>query len=358
VPDAVSAAWLSALSRAGVGVSWAGPTIPATAIEAFPATDPAGGVVVLTSAPSSSARVLSDGLGPLDTLSAGASNVRLASLEGDVVLTVDRQPSRSQVPDPRSPRRVLVTGAAGWEAKFVIAALEESGWNVDAHLFVAPDRDVKQGAPGALDTARYAAAVLLDSAGAESAGGLEVFVRNGGGVVIAGEANRASRVSSIIAWRAIKREIAPLGTLAGDSAWRGLSRLPLVVDSARVVAIETRSGGAELVARRHVAGRAIGVGYDQTWRWRMAGGDSSRVEHREWWSRVVASVALRPSLAGKGRSGAAPLANLMSVLGPPSQSLRVLPAALSPAVLSNLLGAIVLASLLAEWLSRRARGAK
>ena len=48
VPDAPSLAWLAALRRAGVGVSWGG-AIPALAVETYPSNDPAGGVVVLTS---------------------------------------------------------------------------------------------------------------------------------------------------------------------------------------------------------------------------------------------------------------------------------------------------------------------
>jgi len=349
--------WLAALHRAGVGVSWAGPAIPPTALETFPATDPAGGVNVLTSAPAAATRILGDALGPVDTLTGRTISVQFASFEGDATLTVGSQPARAGVASHGPARRVFVTGAAGWEAKFVIAALEESGWIVDAHVFVAPDHDVTQGSPAALDTARYAAAVLLDSTGAESARGLEAFVRNGGGVVLAGDAHLASRAAAITTWRAGKREVAPLGTLAGDSAWRGLSRFPLQpASAARAIVVEQRGAEAALVARRHYAGRVVGVGYDQTWRWRMAGGDSSRVQHREWWSRIVAGVAFRP--ATTAATGAAPLASLYATLGSPAGSVRVLPAALAPSVLSNLLGAIVFATLLTEWMLRRARGAK
>jgi hypothetical protein len=252
---------------------------------------------------------------------------------------------------------VFVSGTAGWEAKFVIAALEEAGWAVDANVFVAPDHDVTQGVPTALDTARYAAAVFLDSASAASSRGLEKFVRDGGGVVLAGDANSASRTASLTAWRALKREVAPLGTLAGDSSWRGLSRVPLEVASdARAVVLERRSGRAELVARRHFAGRVAAVGYDQTWRWRMTGGDSSRVEHRTWWSHVVAGVAQRPPFASAVPTGAAPLASLYDVLGQPSDPVSALPIAINRDIVSTLLGALALAALMAEWWLRRARG--
>lgn len=360
-PDAASLAWLAALRGAGVGISWAGPAIADLALETYPPGDPAGGVIVATSARPSATQVLSDALGPLDTLTGGPAVVRLASVEGGITATSGAQRAHVEATPPLATRRVFVSGAAGWEAKFVVSALEERGWLVDAHLFVGPGRDVLQGARAGLDTSRYAAAVLLDSAAAEGARGVESFARSGGGVVLAGDASLASRVSGVIGWRAGERETAPLGTRAGDTAWRGLSRLPLgSVGDRRALTIESRSGSATVAARRHHAGRIVGVGYDQTWRWRMAGGEESVAAHREWWSRIVASVAARRATAGADSitSGAAPLAMLHARLGPPSQSVRSLPGALSRGSLSSLLGVLVLTALLAEWLLRRTRGAR
>ena len=133
-------------------------------------------------------RVVSDALGPLDTVGSALGAVRLASVEGNVTVTAGRQHARAYAPASERPRRVFVSGGAGWEAKFVIAALEERGWTVDADLFVGPDRDVRQGAAAPLDTARYSAVVLLDSTAAERARGVERFARAGGGVVLAGDA--------------------------------------------------------------------------------------------------------------------------------------------------------------------------
>jgi hypothetical protein len=354
VPSGATRDWMAALRATGVGVSWSSGGISSVALEASAAGEPSGGVVVRSSSPASEVRVLGDALGTIDTLRGATTSVRLASVEGDVILTSGRQPAKSPVPSPQSPKRLLVVGAASWEAKFVIAALEESGWTVDAHLFLAPDHDVTQGSPAALDTARYAAAIFVDSAGAEWARGVEAFVRNGGGLVLAGDASAASRVAPLLAWRTGKHEKARLGTVPGDTAWRGLSRVPLEVSGTRAITIERRGDHAALVARRYHAGRVIGVGYDQTWRWRMAGGDSSRVEHRDWWSRVVASVVQPVSKA----SGAAPLAQLFDVLGPPSAAVSVAPVALTPAFLSNLLGALALGALLSEWMLRRSRGGR
>jgi hypothetical protein len=157
-----------------------------------------------------------------------------------------------------------------------------------------------------------------------------------------------------------RRETAPLGTLSADTSWRGLSRVPFdTIVGRRAIPLERRSGRAVVIARRHFAGRVVAVGYDQTWRWRMAGGDQGGTEHREWWSRVVASVAARPLVSGADSltTSAAPLASLHRVLGPPTASVRVAPVLVSRNAISSLLGLIILATLLAEWLLRRSRGA-
>jgi hypothetical protein len=365
VPDAAGVAWLAALRGAGVGVSWSGNTIPDVALETYAAVDPAGGVFVLTSAPA--AAVLSDALGPVDTLSGNTpARVRVPGVEGEITLTSGVQPARAAAPASHGARRVFVTGAAGWEAKFVIAALEETGWTVDARLFVGPGHEVVQGggARGGLDTSRHAAVVLLDSTAAEVTRGVEPFARAGGGVVLAGDANRGTRMSGLVAWRARKRETAPLGTLAGDTAWRGLSRAPFdTIAGRRAIPLEIRNGKPIVAARRHYAGRVVAVGYDQTWRWRMAGGDNGPAAHRDWWSRIVASVAARtiiPGQAGDIRTpaGSAPLASLHNVLGPPSATALALSPALPSNLLAHLLGLVCLVALLAEWMLRRARGAR
>ena len=288
-------------------------------------------------------------------------SVRLASIEGNVTVTSGPQHARAGAPTSERPRRVFVSGGAGWEAKFVMAALEERGWIVDADLFVGPGRDVRQGAAAPLDTSRYSAVVLLDSTAAERARGIERFARSGGGVVLTGDANRASQAARIVAWRPGRREIAPLGTPAGDTSWRGLSRAALdSLAGRRAITLEERGGRPVVAARRYFAGRVVGVGYDQTWRWRMEGGDSSVAQHRDWWSRIVGSVAARraTSVADSVTTGAAPLARLHEVLGPPSQAARPLPAAFSAGGLSNLLAAVLLSSLLGEWVLRRKRGAR
>jgi hypothetical protein len=202
--------------------------------------------------------------------------------------------------------------------------------------------------------------ILLDSAAAETVRGVEEFVRAGGGVVVAGDASRGRRVAELVAWRAGTRETATLGTLPGDTVWRGLSRVPLWLTSAgAALPLEVRGDVPVVVARRHYAGRVAGVGYDATWRWRMAGGENGVAEHRAWWSRLVSSVAARPPvIESDAIASAAPVAALHDALGPPSASGATPGTALPRAALANLLGLIALSALLGEWLLRRARGAR
>jgi hypothetical protein len=356
VPDATNIAWLAALRGAAVRVSWAASEIPAVALETYPAADPAGGTIVLASAPG----VLSDDLGPLDTVPPHASASRVAIVEGSLALTSGRQSARADVSLGSAPRRVFVSGSAGWEAKFIIGALEDRGWSVDARIAVLPGQDVRQGPRAPLDTARYAAVILLDSAAAESIGGVERFVRDGGGLVLAGSANAARRIAPLVAWRVRAREAAPLGTSASDSAWRGLSRLPFdTLPDRRAVAVERRNGKLLVAARRYYAGRVMGVGYDQTWRWRMMGGDNGLAEHGALWSRLVASAISQPYLASRRlTTGSAPLVALHAALGAPTAVAHARPPALPASAPTHALAGLALASLLAEWLLRRSRGAR
>ena len=370
VPDAATSHWLAALRRAGMRITWAG-DIPPSAMEVFRSAAPSGEVVVLASTTARSA-VVADELGPIDTLrAAGAVSIRLAAVQQAVTLRAGAHRARALEPDReptaesgevragrREPGALFVAGAASWEAKFVIAALEEDGWRVDARLFVAPGAEVVQGSVRApLDTATHAAVILIDSVAAETVRGVVAFVRAGGGAVLAGNASRARRVAPLLAWRARPREVAPLGTLPGDTLWRGLSRVPLALATSRsALALETRGSAATVVARRHYAGRVVAVGYDETWRWRMAGGANSVAEHRDWWTRIVGSVAARPSAARAPTSGAAPLAALHDVLGSPASPATPARSGFPRDIASGIFGLIAFAALVGEWLLRRARG--
>lgn len=351
VPGATERDWLAALRDAGVAVQWTGDIAP-VALETYPAIEPSGGAFALVAAPTRS--TVSDSLGPIDTLDVAPVIVRVGDVRGSITLTTGAQIARAPATSVVAPRRVIVAGSASWETKFVIAALEEAGWQVDARLHVRADAVVGAGGIIVPDTARYSAVVLVDTA-ARMVAGLDAFVRAGGGVVLAGESSRLRHVAPLVAWRAGPRESAPLGTLPGDTLWRGLSRVPFVdIDTARAIVLERRTNPV-IVARRHYRGRVLAVGYDETWRWRMAGGAHSVGEHGAWWSRQVASVAFRSPPTRNLATGSAPLAALHASLGPAGPA--VLPSTAWPrALLGNLLGAIALASLLAEWFLRRLRG--
>ena len=352
VPGARERDWLAALRDAGVAVQWTGDIAP-LALETYPAADPAGGTFALVSAPPRSS--VGDSLGAIDTLDVAPALVRVGDARGGITLASGSQVAHAATAPAPAPRRVLVTGSASWEAKFLIAALEEAGWQVEARLRVRPDNFVLQGGGIAPDTSRHAAVVVVDTV-AELLPGLDAFVRAGGGLVLAGAASRARVASSLVAWRVARREAAPLGTVPDDTLWRGQSRVMFSnVDTTRAIVLERRGANPVIVARRHYGGRVLAVGYDETWRWRMGGGATSVADHRAWWSRHVASVALRPALAQDIATGAAPLAALHASLGSPAEINGTGPT-VPRSLLANLLGALALGALLAEWLVRRLRG--
>ncbi|HYC52903.1 MAG TPA: hypothetical protein VEB19_17445 [Gemmatimonadaceae bacterium] len=372
VPDARSRAWLVALRGAATSVSWSSNAIQPVALETVASVEPAGGAIILAAAGSTDSSVrrsdsltaastvmLSDALGTIDSVDIGSGpvSVRLGDHQGLLTLTSGQQPARVAVPASPSARRVLVSGAAGWEAKFIIAALEEAGWRVDASLFVGPGHLVAQSMTPSADTSRHAAVVLVDTVGAALVRGVEPFVRQGGGLVLVGDASRRREVASLIAWRAGRRANAPLGTPPGDTSWHGLTRVPFEVNRDHAIVLARHDGQALVAARRHYAGRVIAVGHDDTWRWRMAGGANSVAEHRAWWSRTVASVAQRHAPATTVATGAAPVASLYRELGVPSGTTRTPPVIPRQAIM-NVLGAIAFATLLVEWLMRRLRGAR
>ncbi|MHB1299107.1 MAG: hypothetical protein ACYC0B_11315, partial [Gemmatimonadaceae bacterium] len=144
------------------------------------------------------------------------------------------------------------------------------------------------------------------------------------------------------------------------------------------VVLERRDSEVAAAARRVGAGRVVQMGYAETWRWRMQGEGASVSEHRDYWSRLVGAVAAArykatsdvaasDAIAAPGtiasrntvrEANAAPLASTVHALGAP---LAASPAAATgrgrQAPLPIWLGPLILALLVAEWASRRTRGA-
>jgi len=352
--------WLVALRRADIGVRWSDDGIVPLMIEAERRPDPAGVVTLRVTGPVGAAVLLSDDLGPLDSLTLGVlgASVRLAAVAGTVRATIgsgDRRVMASATPPPIVNRRHLVLlGAAGWESKFVAAALEERGWAVDSRLAVAPGIAVIQGKPFPLDTARHAAVIALDSTAAAYAGAIVNFGRQGGGVVLGPDgASGAASLRALAPGRGgVRVHPAPLSGRPASRERLGLHDLaPLVADA---IPLERRGVHVAVAVRRAGAGRVAQVGYLETWRWRMEGGTDGVAAHRTWWAALVASVAYGSESDAGGTGGdPAPRAALISALGDP-----VPPASRSPRTLFPFALAVLGFGMFGEWLSRRLRGVR
>src|SRR5688500_12282971 len=354
--------WLAALRSAGSALTWSG-NLPAAGIEVQPVASPRGGLAVLAAAPNANRINLTDEIGSLDTADARSGGARFAipSASGGIRATVGGTIAATRLADSVLVKRVLVLGNAGWESKFVVAALEEDGWKVDAQMRVAPAISVTQGSINPIDTSRYSAVIALDESAAAHASDIVRYAASGGGVVIAGT---AASIDAFVPIRAGApgRSIAG-ALLASDPGATTLKSVPLVpIASMRsdAIALDRRDGAIAAAARRHVAGRVLQQGYVDTWRWRMGGGDASLTDHRAWWTRAVAGIAYAPRIAlpAADRPDAAPVAGLIAALGEPSP--RAGPSLASAAGSISLwwLFALLSLSLIGEWASRRMRGAR
>jgi hypothetical protein len=363
-PDPMTRDWMRALARAGTAMRWStSRLLTPSAMVAEPAADPYGTTRVRVASHTGEPVALIDAAGMIDTLPQGGNaEFELGVVAGDVRARGSTFVARTTTRDTVVLRAVLVLGAAGWEPKFTIAALEERGWRVAARLRVAPGVDVTQGALASIDTAQYAAVVVLDSTAAPWAGAIARYARDGGGVVLAGGAARLPSLATVAPGGVGRRIAGVAGAIASATPRGGLGAFPVASPRADAVVLEARDGTPVVAARRVAAGRVVQVGYDETWRWRMGGGDEAVRAHREWWSRLVSSVAYAPLVPVSPPMGAvvdpAPLAALYSALGAPS-SLDVAPAQpRNAATVARILFLLVVGPLLLEWVSRRLRGAR
>lgn len=360
---------LAARARAGDAVTWSG-DVAAVATSSEPVRDPSARTRI--SAVSDGAVALADSLGELDSLPAGGGSITASGLRGAVRVrdgltgaSAGAAASASETARAgAAPGRVFVLGRVGWEAKFTIAALEEDGWEVDARLRLSDTLRVTQGASRMPVSGTHAVVVALDTAFGADAAQLMRFVRAGGGLVLAGEAAAAPAITSLAPARASARRTA---RIAGEpdafdtgEPLHALPLIPLTTLRADAVVIERRDAFVAVAARRVAAGRVVQSGVEETWRWRMQGGASGAREHREWWTRLVSAAAgSAPSATAAGAprvvDASAPRAALVQQLGHAVPSAPIFPS--DPRPLPAWLGAITLALLVAEWASRRARGA-
>lgn len=412
-PSLIERDWLSALPGAGTRMKWSGSALVPSALALLPVADPAGGFDLAVAAPDGSSVIVGDSLGREDTLKSLGAGVRvhLPGSSPDVAVRVGSIASRAVVRDSLRRGRLLLLGAAGWEAKFVTAALEERGWTVDAHLAVAPGGDVSQGTPAGtgnatapvapplgppppqvssvvpgfrsgrgvqasplllaiperaepasqtslripIDTGRYSAVIALDSTAAREALRIARFVRSGGGLVLWPEAAAHPALRDLAPARPDDLVGEPGRKIVRPLRAESLAVRPLVSLHADAVVLERVGSHVTLAGRRIGLGRVVETGYVEFWRLRLAGDQSSVERHRNWLARVVAGVAFtrrEPLTTLPG--DAAPLAALIDRLGPPEDA-PSLSAALAADPLSPWIIGVIAAALLLEWLSRRLR---
>jgi hypothetical protein len=360
--------WLDSTRARGLAASVSRAAAPGAPIDVRVATSPGRTLA------------LRDAGGVLDSVAStdAVMSWRLRSASTPLRVELGRSALTAGVPDSTRARRVLVFAQPGWEGKFVVAALEEAGWLVDGSLRVSPSGRVTIGAPQRLDTARYAAVVMLDSMAVDGAL-LAQFVTRGGGLVLGGDALRVPALAALRPARATELRGAIAGGLLTETPRHGLEAWELdVAGDAVVLDVDGGDHAHEepaLVARRLGAGRVVAMPYRETWRWRMQGSDDGLSQHRSWWqAAITTAVGVAPAAAGAGDremlpGAAAPYADLVARVGAaarPGTAQGVsptgderersgdIPLPLRPWVL--LLSAVM--ALLAEWSSRRLRGAR
>jgi hypothetical protein len=131
---------------------------------------------------------------------------------------------------------------------------------------------------------------------------------------------------------------------------------PVVALAGDALVLERQGDRISVAARREGMGRVIQVGYLDLWRWRMAGAENAVEAHRAWLARLVAGVAYTGATARRVQpADAAPVATLIDRLGPPTAAAPLTPAGLIDRW-SGWIFAVICLALLAELVSRRARG--
>lgn len=355
---------LRAVSRAGTQVTWSSTSLQPLAMSSARLREPGGAVRVTIAAVApvelSDALAIIDSVVPMaagSTVIASEPSGSLRATEGKISATVESGPMVPLHP-------VLVLGRASFEAKFVMAALEERGWTVDARLVVAPGASVNQGKVATVDTAHFSAVIALDTSLGTAGAQLARYVRSGGGLILLGDAANAAAVMALAPARAGTRNLALTRDVQDKTPLNGLPLQTLEPLRSDAVRLGARAGKLALAARREGAGRVLQVGYTETWRWRMQGGDDAMVAHRLWWSRLVASIAYADVRRDESSSAmntdgnsaeGAPLARIYDAFGPPSTPST---GATTSGGLPAWLFPLICMLLLAEWASRRFRGVR
>jgi hypothetical protein len=354
LPDGPQRDWLVALRRTGTRVVWHAPDSSGSAavMTALPA--PASVPRLTVVSPTFGSVSISDDLGVIDSVPGGGVRTWRLSSVGSARVRAGASAPVAAVRDSFEVRPVLVVGTAGWEAKFVIAALEESGWPVSARLMVGPGAIVRQGSAQRVDTGSISAVVVLDSVSAIDAGELRRFVSAGGGLVAAGAGTMHGAVRGIRAAQVAGRIGGEIGGLRSDAPRTGLAARTFTAGAGAVI-LERRGGAPVIAAARVGSGRVVAVGYEDTWRLRMTpDAGEAPARHRQWWSDLVSSVAYARPVSRSGvDTDEAPFAAAVQALGAPGAGSL---GGGSSIPWNGLLFVFAMLALLSEWASRRLRG--
>jgi hypothetical protein len=358
-PGPSARAWLRALAAAGVNISWSGDPAP-LAVAAMPVRDPFGGSTLAMVGLGETRVGVADAAGPVDSL-AGTGGAATLSLRAPVppLIVTDGEVAATTRPHATSIiRPVLVLGRASWETKFVIAALEERGWRVVSRTVVAPGVETSVESVLPIDTSRFSAVVVTDSTGAAFARAIAAYVRTGGGLVVAGDAASIQGLAAISPGRPGRRVAPPMVFEASEARLELLGFHPVTGPGRDALSLREDRGRTAVAVRREELGRVVQVGYDESWRLRMSGGDEGTARHGDWWNRLVSTVAYAPevlSAAAPSEADPAPRAALFHALGEPAQASVAAPQSPRDWRRPELLVLLILILLL-EVGSRRARG--
>ncbi|MBR9988350.1 MAG: hypothetical protein KFH98_01280 [Gemmatimonadetes bacterium] len=245
--------------------------------------------------------------------------------EWRIVVESDQALTGGWAVEAGEPRVLVAAGPATPEARFVVAALEESGAAVELRQPLG--HGLAAGGAGAAIPAtaealrEYDVVIVLDGAhldGARRAALASYASDLGGGVLLAiadtllhlmgladGPQPAARSVTPDALYWQTPAELLRLpgtdvvtgaGVRAGADG--GAARADIVAGAAQPIAIlsgatpaawtgdsTNASAGAVLVLRATGAGRTAALGVRETWRWRVAGGWID--EHREFWRSLV-----------------------------------------------------------------------
>jgi hypothetical protein len=285
----------------------------------------------------------------------------MGSAAGELMATVTGATASTVQRNSLSLRKVLVIGSAGWESKFVVAALEEEGWKVDTFIRVAPGVDVAQGSPAVIDTSRYSAVIALDGAASPYANRISEFARTGGGVVLTPQSASIDAFAPLRAGVVGRASAGARPIQAPGSVT--IATLPFSPMKLRgdAIPLERLTGSVTVAVRRIGGGRLLQLGHEDTWRWRMGGGEAAVRDHRIWWTGIVSSVAHAPTVSREIPAGSrdeAPRVGLVGAVGPGTRpaSMAGLPG--NPSDWLAWLFVLLALGIIGEVTSRRTRGGR